>query len=281
MFFMQVVDEDYLDTYRMELVQGRNFSREFPTDPEESVLINEAGVRNLGWSTADALGKGIDAFTDIEELKRYRIIGVVKDFHFLSLHDKIEPLLLYMKTPYTQTYNRLSVRVNPEDITRTIGFLKEKWEAFDPDYPFEYEFVDDRYDALYRTEERLGRLFGYFTLLAILIGCLGLFGLTTFVAEQRTKEIGIRKVLGASVQGVTAMLVRDFVKWVFLAVIFAWPIGYLVMHRWLNNFAYRINLGWGIFVSAALAALLIAGLTVSWQSIRAALADPSRSIRYE
>jgi putative ABC transport system permease protein len=279
MFFSQVVDEDYIDTFRMELLEGRNFSKEFVTDADEGVIINQAGVRKLGWT--EPLGKGIDFLQDIDSFKTYRVIGVVKDYHFQSLHDEIQPMLLFYSLPYAQTFSRVSVRVSPEDIQSTIARLEDTWKAFDPQYPFEFEFVDDRYDTLYRTEERLGRLFGVFTGLAIVIGCLGLFGLTSFVAEQRTKEIGIRKVLGASAVGMTSMLVRDFIKWVGLAVLFAWPVGYLVMRDWLQNFAYRIGLGVGIFLTAAVLALAIAVLTVSYQSVRAALADPIRSLRYE
>ncbi len=169
----------------------------------------------------------------------------------------------------------------PENIQETIGFLETTWAQFDSQYPFEYSFVDDQYDDLYRTEVRLGKLFSYFTTLAIFIGCLGLFGLTSFTTEQRTKEIGIRKVLGASVQGIIYLLVRDFTKWVFLAVVVAWPIGYLVMNSWLKNFAYRANLGVWIFLSSALLAFMISIVTVSYQSIKAALANPANSIRTE
>jgi putative ABC transport system permease protein len=280
MLFAQIVDEDFIGTYKMEIVQGRNFSKEFPTDPEEAIIINEAAVNKLGWQDI-AIGKQIERFTSLTTRRKYRIVGIVKDYHFQSLHREIQPLVLFNRAPYDFSYNRMSVRVKPENIQETIGFLKSKWKEFDSQYPFEYAFVDDQYDELYRAEERLGQLFGYFTALAIVIGCLGLFGLTSFAAEQRTKEIGIRKVLGASVQGVVWMLVREFTKWVLLAVLIAWPVGYLVMNSWLQNFFYRINVGFDTLILAALLALIIAIITVSYQAVKAALANPVDSLKYE
>ncbi|KKN14511.1 hypothetical protein LCGC14_0995410, partial [marine sediment metagenome] len=250
MLFGQIVDEDFIDTYKIEMVQGRNFSKEFPTDPEEAIIVNEAAVKKLGWQD-NPLNKEIERFTSLTTRKKHRIIGVVKDYHFQSLHEEIQPMILFNAVMYGGNYNRISVRVRPENIRETIGFIESKWAEFDSQYPLEYVFVDDQFDSLYRSEERLGQLFGYFTALAILIGCLGLFGLTSFTAEQRTKEIGIRKVLGASVPSVIMLLVREFTKWVLLAVLIAWPIGYFVMKTWLQNFHYRISLGFDTFLLAA------------------------------
>jgi putative ABC transport system permease protein len=280
MLFGQIVDEDFIDTYKIEMVQGRNFSKEFPTDPEEAIIVNEAAVKKLGWQD-NPLNKEIERFTSLTTRKKHRIIGVVKDYHFQSLHEEIQPMILFNAVMYGGNYNRISVRVRPENIRETIGFIESKWAEFDSQYPFEYVFVDDQFDSLYRSEERLGQLFGYFTALAILIGCLGLFGLTSFTAEQRTKEIGIRKVLGASVPSVIMLLVREFTKWVLLAVLIAWPIGYFVMKTWLQNFHYRISLSFDTFLLAALLALIISIITVSYQSIRAALANPADSLKYE
>lgn len=281
MFWSQMVDDKYIDTYKMEIVQGRNFSKDFPSDKEQSIIINEAAVQKLGWQD-DPTSQMIERFSsqNLSDRRTYNVVGVIKDYHFQSLHEEIQPMILYYTSPYGN-FSLLSIRVRQENIQETITFLETTWKQFDTQYPFEYAFVDDQYDALYRTEVRLGKLFSYFTALAILIGCLGLFGLTSFTTEQRTKEIGIRKVLGASMQGIIYMLVRDFTKWVFLAVIVAWPIGYLVMNKWLNNFAYRANLGVWIFLSSALLALVISVATVSFQSIKAALADPAKSIRTE
>ena len=279
MFWAQMVDENYIDTYKMEIVRGRNFSKEFTSDKEEAIIINEAAVKKLGWQD-DPINQKIERFTSMTERQAYTVVGVVKDYHFQSLHQQIEPMMLYYTSPYGN-FSLISVRVRPENVQETITFLETTWKQFDTQYPFEFSFVDDQYDALYRTEVRLGKLFSYFTTLAILIGCLGLFGLTSFTTEQRTKEIGIRKVLGASVQGIIYLLVRDFTKWVFLAVVVAWPIGYLVMNSWLKNFAYRANLGVWIFLSSALLAFMISIVTVSYQSIKAALANPANSIRTE
>jgi putative ABC transport system permease protein len=280
MLFGQIVDEDFIDTYKIEMAQGRYFSKEFPTDPEDAIIVNEAAVKKLGWQD-NPTNKEIERFTTLTTRKKHRIIGVVKDYHFRSLHEEIQPMVLYNAVPFGGSYNRISVRIRPENITETIGFIESKWAEFDPQYPLEYVFVDEQFDSLYRTEERLGQLFGYFTALAVVIGCLGLFGLTSFTAEQRTKEIGIRKVLGASVPSVIMMLVREFTKWVLLAVLIAWPIGYFVMKSWLQNFHYRISLGFDTFLFAALLALVISIITVSYQSIRAALANPADSLKYE
>ncbi len=281
MFWSQMVDDQYVATYKMEIVAGRNFSKDFTSDKEQSIIINETAVKKLGWQD-DPTHQQIERFTGTgpNERRVYNVVGVVKDYHFQSLHEEIQPMILYYTSPYGN-FNLISVRIRPENVQETITFLETTWKQFDSQYPFEYAFVDDQYDALYRTEVRLGKLFSYFTTLAIIIGCLGLFGLTSFTTEQRTKEIGIRKVLGASINGIIYMLVRDFTKWVFLAVVVAWPIGYLVMNKWLNNFAYRANLGLWIFLSSALLALVISIATVSFQSIKAALANPANSIRTE
>lgn len=276
MFFVQAMDQEFIDTYKMKIVQGRNFSKEYPTDPEEAVIINEAALRKLGWHD-DPLDKEIERFMSITERRGYQVIGVVQDYHFQSLHEEIQPLIIYNTPPFS----RLSVRIRPENVQETIGFLESKWTEFDSQYPFEYVFVDEEYDALYRAEERMGKLFGYFTALAILIGCLGLFGLASFTAEQRTKEIGIRKALGASVSGLILLMVREFTKWVLLAVVIAWPVGYIVMRSWLQNFYYRTGMGLSLFLLAALLALVISVLTVGYQAVKAALANPIESLRYE
>ena len=279
MFFSQWVDEDFLDTYNIEMVDGRYFSKKFPYDPKESCVINEAAVGKLSWQE-NALGKEIEMFTSTTEKVKLKVVGVVKDYHFQSLHEEIQPLLLLAKNPFGN-FSEISVRVKPDDIQETIAFMKSKWAEFDTKYPFEYAFVDDSFDALYRSEERLGKLFSYFTVLAIVIGCLGLFGLTSFTAEQRTKEIGIRKVLGASVPNIIFMLVREFTKWVFIAAVIAWPAGYYLMNSWLQNFSYRIQQDVWNFVLSACLAIVIALFTVSYRSIKASRVNPVDSLRYE
>jgi putative ABC transport system permease protein len=280
MLYSQVVDDDFVDTYRMQIIDGRNFSREFTSDADGSILINEAAVRKLGWQDSP-LGKKLGVIMGLDKRKHYEIVGVVKDYHFRSLHEEISPLVLFRANPYGGEFGQLSVRLRPENITATMAHLESTWGEFESRYPYEYSFLNDRYDTLYRTEERLGKLFGTFTALAILIGSLGLFGLTSFVAEQRTKEIGIRKVLGASVSGIMVLLIKDFTKWVLVAVLIAWPVGYLLMHNWLQNFAYRGGLSAGTFVLAAGLALVIAVLTVAYQTMKASLANPVDSLHYE
>jgi putative ABC transport system permease protein len=280
MLFAQFVDEDFIDLYGIKLLDGRGFSRDYPNDPRDSIIINQATVRKLGWE-ADPIGREIEVgLTQRAEKRTYRVVGVVEDYHFQSLHENIGPMVLFNACLYG-SFNQISVRLRPEHVQETIGFLESRWKEIDARFPFEFSFVDDLYDELYRSEERLGRLFAYFTALAVVIGSLGLFGLTAFTAEQRTKEIGVRKVLGASAAGITLLLLRQFTKWVLLAVLIAWPVGYLVMNNWLRNFAYRISMGVDTLILSALLALLISILTVSYQSLRAAFADPIRSLRYE
>jgi putative ABC transport system permease protein len=280
MLCTQIVDEDFIPAYDIEIVQGRNFSKDYVTDRQSAIILNEAAVKKLGWQDK-ALGQQIEVFMSIEEKKKYTVVGVVKDYHFASLHEEIQPLVLYNANPYGGDYYRISIRTAPENIQETVAFIKSKWKEFDSQYPIEYVFLDEQYDALYRAEERLGQLFGYFTGLAIFIGCLGLFGLSAFSAEQRTKEIGIRRVLGASIPGVIALLVKEFTKWVLLAVLIAWPVGYYIMNSWLRNFAYRISLDPATFLLAAVLALFISVMTVMYQASKAANAKPVTTLRYE
>ncbi|MBN1224980.1 MAG: ABC transporter permease [Candidatus Aminicenantes bacterium] len=279
MLFGQWVDEDFVDTYKMEVIRGRYFSKEYPFDAGESAVINEAAVKSLGWLD-EPIGKEIELFNSATERIKYKVVGVVRDYHFQSLHKEIGPMLLLARNPWGN-FTLISVRVKPERIQETLAFMKSKWAEFDTQYPFEYEFIDDRFDALYRTEERLEKLFRYFTILAIIIGCLGLFGLTSFTTEQRTKEIGIRKVLGASIPNIIFMLIREFTKWVFLAAVIAWPIAYFLMNSWLRNFAYRVGLAVTTFVFATLLALFIAVGTVGYQAVKAAFSSPAESLKYE
>jgi putative ABC transport system permease protein len=206
------------------------------------------------------------------------VIGVIKDFHFESLHIPINPMVMLFQ-PELASY--LSVRIQTNNIGKTVGFIQEKWKSFVPDVPFTYSFLDKDFERLYRAERQVSQIFFIFSMLAICIACLGLFGLTAFTASQRRKEIGIRKIHGASVPGIMLMLARDFTKWVLLANLIAWPVAYLVMAKWLENFAYRTQLGWSAFVISGLLALIIAVFTVSYQSIKAARANPIDSLRYE
>jgi hypothetical protein len=262
---------DFIEIFDMEVVEGRSFSKEFLTDEEEAVVINETAKKIIGME--NPVGKQLifgDATTTI--------IGVVKDYHFKSLHSEIEPLLMAI---VPSLYRYVLIKLESGDIPGTLAGIEDTWNTFFPDTPFEYHFLDEAYDTLYRTEQRMGTLFNYSTVLAILISCLGLFGLASFMAEKRTKEIGIRKVLGASLSGIAVLLNKQFAKWVLVANLISWPIAYYAMSKWLQGFAYRINLGIWTFALAAMIALAIAVMTVSYQSIKAALTNPADSLRYE
>ncbi len=270
------IDPDFIPSMGIEIVAGRNFSADLKTDASQSVIINETAAKKFGWD--NSIGKSIQELSMSQQLKKYTVIGVVKDFHMESLHKQIAPLFIGYTT---HIYNSLSVRISPENIPATISFLRNKMEEIDPYRPFEYAFLDDSFDAQYRAEERLSRIFSYFAILAIFIASLGLFGLASFTAEQRTKEIGIRKVLGASVAGIVVLLSKEFTKWVLVANAIAWPIAYFSLHKWLEGFAYRTNLTLTAFIVSMAISLVIALLTVSYQAVRTAIANPVDSLRYE
>jgi len=269
-----MVDYDYIPTFKMEMAAGRNFSREMGMDPTQAFIINETAARRIGWqSPEEAIGKGFGYGR-----RNGQIIGVVKDFHFESLHQEISPIVMFLsKTDLAQ----ISIRIGPQNIPQTMAFLKDIWAELRPNYPFSYYFIDENFDQLYRSEENLQRIFSYFAFLSVLIGCLGLFGLASYSAERRTKEIGIRKVLGASTTGITFLLSKEFTKWVLLANVIAWPAAYLIMSRWLQNFAYRSGIGLGTFLLAGGIAWVIAFLTVSYQAVKASIADPIAALKYE
>ena len=266
------VSHDFIPTYGMEMASGRNFSREFPTDLKEAFILNEEAVRKIGWTAENALGRSFKYGS-----RTGAIIGVVKDFHFESLHQPIAPLVLYLQPDY----RHVSLRLRPENIPQTMAYLKDRWSELRPNYPFDYFFIDENFDSLYRSEERLGQIFGVFSLLAVGIACLGLLGLASFSAERRIKEIGIRKVLGAAMPGLLLLLSRDFTRWVLAANLIAWPLAYLIMGRWLQNFAYRVGLRLTDFILAGVLAFAVALLTVSFQTVKAALGNPIDSLRYE
>jgi len=268
------VDADYIPTFGMELAAGRNFSKEMPTDRQEAFILNETAVQRIGWESSQAainqqFGYG---------RQNGRIIGVVKDFHFESLHQEIAPIVLLYSS---FSLNQISLKLRGSDIPGTMAFLQEKWEQYRPNRPFSYYFIDENFDQQYRSEQNLRRTFSAFAFLAIVIACLGLFGLASYTAEQRTREVGIRKVLGASVPGIVVLFSKDFSRWVLLANLISFPLAYWAMNKWLQNFAYRAVIPWWLFVLAGLSALGIALLTVGYQSLKAALADPVKAIKYE
>ncbi len=267
-------DYDFMETYKPKLYDGRFFSRKQSTD-NRAVVVNQAALKELN------IEKPLDSRLlrmDYRD-KPYQIIGVLEDFHLQSLHFQIQPLamLFVQKRPGVL----LSVRIQPRTIQESLQFIETQWKNFVPSQPLEYVFYDDNFALQYNSEIRAGKVFGAFSSLAIFIACLGLFGIASFIAEQRTKEIGIRKVMGATIPGILINLNKESVKWVLIANIIAWPVAYFAMHKWLQNFAYRIDIEVWIFIIAALLALLIALTTVSFQSIKAALANPVNSLRYE
>jgi putative ABC transport system permease protein len=267
------VDYDFLSFYRMKLLAGRDFSPEYGDDiNSRSYIINETLAKQIGWE--NPIGQKFK----IGDRDWGKVIGVVKDFNFRSLHHKIEPVAFYIYPPWLF---HMSIRIGTQDMSRTLEYLEEKLQPHLSEQPFFYSFLDEDFARLYENEEKSRHIFGIFSLLAIVISCLGLFGLASFTAEQKTKEIGIRKILGSSVLGIIEMLSWRFTKWVILANIIALPAAWYVMNRWLQNFAYRINIGLWIFVVSAALALFIALLTVSFQSIKAATANPVDSLRYE
>ncbi len=261
---------DYIKTMQMKIVEGRDFSTAHPSDSTESVIINEAAVRKFGWK--NPIGKQFEG----KPLKT--VIGVVKDFNFFSLHSKIGPLIMSIRP---DQFNYLLVRIKPENISSTVDFVRRTWNEVVPGRPFDYSFLDQHFDELYKSDERTGEMFGFFSFLAIFIACLGLFGLAAYTAEQRTKEIGVRKVLGSSVSGIVILLSKDFLRLVLIAGIIAVPAAYYAMNNWLKEFAYHAGLSPWTFIFAALLAVIIAFLTISFQAVKAATANPVKSIRYE
>jgi len=266
------VDYDFFNVYDIELAKGRTFSENFSLDKEQAVVINETAARNLGWE--NPVGKRFQT-----QGREWTVIGVIKDFHFQSLHWEIAPLVFLFHEGRGIDY--FSIKVSPSNIPSTLGFIKEKWIKFSPEFPFQYTFLNERVDKIYKAEQKLGQSYNIFTLVALSIACLGLIGLASFISEQKRKEIGIRKILGADFQSIIVLLARDFVKCIAVAAVIAWPIGYFVMERWLQNFVYRTSIGIEIFILSGLLAFVIALTTVSYQSIKDALANPVDSLRYE
>ena len=271
------VDYDFLKTYQIKLLSGRFFSKEFPSD-SLAVVINEAAVKEC--SAKDPIGKTLKKIGLNNDDKTYRIIGVIKNFNYESLHQKIRPLVLHLNK-VKQPGSNLTVRVKSANLAGSIGYIKKVWRQLTNSERFGYDFVDKNLQRLYVTEEKTGQITTVFSLLALFIACLGLFGLAAFITEQRTKEIGVRKVVGASVTDIVMLLSKEFTGWVVLANIIAWPVAYFVMNNWLRNFAYRINLNWFVFILAGTIALLIALGTVSYQAIKAATVNPVKSLKYE
>jgi putative ABC transport system permease protein len=272
-------DQNYIPTLGMQMTAGRNFSTDFLTD-SSAVIINETASKLLGFKNPlnETLYRpsgyaGNGGFSS----KPFHIIGVVKDFNFNSMHDKVGPLIIEL----SENYGRIAMRINTQNIPALISEVEKKWNSMSPNQLFSYSFLDADFNKIYNAEQRTGKLFITFAIFAIFIACLGLFGLVTYAAEQRIKEIGVRKVLGASVGEIVAMISKDFIKLVMIAFVIAFPVGWLMMNKWLQSFAYRINISWWVFALAGLLTIAIALITVSFQAIKAAMANPVKSLRTE
>lgn len=271
LFRANFVDYDYLEALGAQIVEGRDFSKDYSADGM-ALIINEASQKAMDFD--DPIGKKVTLGEDYV----FTIIGIVKDFHYVSLRSEIEPLILLL---YPDECNSIMVRIRSENTPQTLKFMGSVWKNFAGDFEYDYRFLNERLNALYSSEFRVGRIINVFTILSIFISCLGLFGLASFMAMQRTKEIGIRKVLGAKISGVVVLLIKEFSKWVIVANLIAWPISYFALERWLQEFPYRTDIELWLFLGTGLATFLVAILTVGYQSIRAAIAVPVESLRYE
>ena len=272
------VDYDYLATMGIKLIAGRNFSREFPsdirTDSTQNFILNEAAVSAFGWETPEkAIGKPF-----MMSGRRGKVVGIVKDFHFNSLQHKVEPMAMGMRG---QGFGRIILKIDMPQAQKAIASLESNWKKHFPNVYFDYDFVDKSLGEQYESEARFSKIFLYFSIVSVLIACLGLYGLTSFATEQRTKEIGIRKVLGASIFSVTTLITKDFIKLVVVAIAIASPIAWYFMNKWLEDFSHKIDMQWWFFVVAGIVAVSIAVVTVSYQAIRAALMNPVRSLKAE
>ncbi|MCK5146250.1 ABC transporter permease [bacterium] len=270
------IDTDYFATLNIEIIKGRNFNKRMASD-SASVIMNESAVRHFEWH--DPIGKKLGTFISFNPPKQaiFTVIGVVKDFHFQSLRNQVEPMVMFLN----ESNGYLAIKMKTNNIPDLVDKIRALWDELAPNQPFEYSFMDDSFDSVYRVEMRSGRLFTIAASMAIIIGCLGLLGLAAFTAEQKTKEIGIRKVLGASVGSVILLLSRSFTKWVVVASVISFPLAWYLMRKWLDGFAFRVDLEIWVFLAAGLLTLVIAILTVAIQAVKAALANPARSLKYE
>lgn len=268
------VEHDFFRTYGIKILAGRDFDKDIQTDATEAAILNETAVKKLGFANPlQAVGIKIKINGSYKT-----IIGVCNDFHYESLHYVIPAMVTYITS---EELNTVAVRIEPGNLSERIKTIRKVWNEFQGDLPLDYSFLDERINMQYQNEQRLMTLFNWFGMLAILIACMGLYGLTAFSTERRTKEIGIRKTNGANAWEIMIMLSFDFTRWVMLAFILVCPVSYYFMHKWLQQFAYKTTIGWVIFVEAGIAAMTIALLTVSWQSFRAANRNPVDALRYE
>ena len=273
-----MADYDFFETFDMEIVSGRSFSKEFPSDEKDACIINESAAKML--ELDNPLGANIffGHMALDPSLRNLKVIGVVKDFHYLSMYRPIGPFLFRIYKPY---HFYVFVKVDPQRLRQALNNIETVFAKYAPDYPFRYEFLDEAFNRQYISDIQLRRLFNLFSILSIVIACLGLFGLTSFTVEQKTKEIGIRKVLGAPVLKIVTLTAHEFFKWIILANLIAWPLGYYLMRKWLNNFVYKTSIGPDILLLASTLTGLVVLITISYQTVKAALANPVDSLRHE
>jgi len=274
-----LVDEDFTESFDLKIIAGRDFSEDYIREDSLGIIINEAMVKELNWGNPEGvINRRFNTIFGQE-----RIIGIVKDFNFVWLKEPIGPFFLDIAPLFVRPFflKYAAARIKPGDVRSTISFIEKKWNELIPEYPFEFSFLDENLNKMYKEQDNLGKLVGYFSILAIFVACLGMFALASFNAEQRTKEIGVRKVLGASIASITILFTKDFLKLVLIAIIIASPVAYLILNKWLEDFAYRVSISPLVFIIAALLTLLIALFTISFQAIKAASANPIKSLRYE
>ncbi len=275
------IDEDYLQTLEIKLVAGRDFNKESGTDRSEGFILNESAVAALGFGTPDeALGRPLhwELWGEEDSLKKGEVIGVINDFHFKSLHEKVAPSVFLI---HPEAFSSMLLKIESVDVKSTLAEIEVVYNKLSPDWPFDYHFIDERYNVMYEAEEKMGRLFTLLTLVALFVASFGLFGLVSYTAEQRQKEIGIRKVFGASIGRILILMMKDFTKLVIIAAFIGLPITYFLIKNWLNEFAYHINFHAGYFLTAITSMLFIAWITVSYQSLKSALKSPVNSLRGE
>ena len=271
-------EENFIRTMGMEIIEGRNFSSKFGTDHEDAIIINQTTAKKYGWDSP--LGKQIGFFPEelADKTEPKTVIGVVKDFHVKSMHDKILPLLLTNDKTY---FNEVVVRIKSGDISGSVELIGEKWKEFDPNRPFDYYFLDQSFNKQYQADERLNTIIRYFTIFAIFVACLGLYGMASFMAEQRFKEIGVRKTLGASVPNIVLLLSKEITRLIIIANVLAIPIVYFVLEYWLESFAYHTEISILTFLFSTLIVFIIGYITISYQSLRAAFTNPVDVMRTE
>jgi putative ABC transport system permease protein len=279
LFSVMWVNHDFFETFSLDMVEGRTFQENITTDDSLALIINEALAKQMGWTPQQAIGKPF-------QYQQYNgeIVGVVQDFNFVSKHKTIEPLVLQLRSNpqhFSFSLKYVAMKLKTKDLSLTVAAIEEKWKSLAPGRPFDYFFLDQELDKLYKDEEKLGKVAGIFSTLAVIVACLGLFALASFMAEERRKEIGIRKVMGGSVSQIVLLLSKDFSILIGIAFVIACPVAWYATNTWLNNFAFHVDINWEVFVVVGLTTFLIALLTISYRALQAAYSNPVKTLRHE